>query len=444
MPAYTPNPAVLIDGVSYIGDTLNGVSITTGRTSVDEQPRAGYCTITLITFDNDIPVAEIDHSVQVEIDDTTGNPVVIFAGFVSDIERSIQSYGSVGFATTTRITGVGSLARLNRRLVGGTGFAKEFDGDRILNIIQEATAERWEDSPAGVAWQDIDPTLTWNTYNPYIGSSGLDTYQDTNLVAWNNIDPSLFWFNYDPVEGGIDTPGQYEIVAYSSGETNAFNLAGQVANSARGVLYEGRDGRLNYTDSASRSDYVATYGFTTIPTNVILASNLSSIERMSDLANDVTVIYKNNQTVSDTNAGSISEYGQLAVSVSTLLEEQAAAEAVLDLYLTTRGYPRRSLSAITIPLQLDSMANGLRDFLIKIHNGVPLEINPPDTIYVNNFAGFVEGISWTINRYEAFLTLYLTEYALSVLAQNWDQVSPLEAWNTVSGTLDWANAQVVA
>ncbi len=59
MPAYTPNPAVLIDGVSYIGDTLNGVSITTGRTSVDEQPRAGYCTITLITFDNDIPVAEI-------------------------------------------------------------------------------------------------------------------------------------------------------------------------------------------------------------------------------------------------------------------------------------------------------------------------------------------------------------------------------------------------
>ncbi len=104
MPAYTPNPAVLIDGVTYTGDTLNGVSITTGRTSVDEQPRAGYCTITLITFDNDIPVAEIDHSVQVEIDDTTGNPVVIFAGFVSDIERSIQSYGSVGFATTTRIT----------------------------------------------------------------------------------------------------------------------------------------------------------------------------------------------------------------------------------------------------------------------------------------------------------------------------------------------------
>ena len=444
MPAYTPNPAVLIDGVSYTGDTLNGVRITTGRTSVDDQPRAGYCTIDLITFDNDIPVAEIDHPVQVEIDDTTGNLVVIFAGFVSDIQRSIESYGSIGFATTTRITGVGTLARLNRRLVGGSGFAKQFDGDRILEIIQEATAERWEDIPAGVAWQDIDPTTTWNTYNPYIGSSGLDTYQDTNPIAWQDIDPAFYWFNYDPVEGGIDTPGQYEIVAYNSGETNAFNLAGQVANSARGVLYEGRDGRLNYTDAASRSDYVSEYGFTTIPTNVILASNLSSIERMSDLANDVTVTYKNNQTVTGTNAGSISEYGQLAVSISTLLEHDYAAEAVRDLYLTTRGYPRRSLSAITIPLQLDSMSDGLRDFLIKIHNGVPLEINPPNTIYENNFAGFVEGISWTINQYEAFLTLYLTEYALSVLAQNWNQVSPLEAWNTVSGTLDWAEAQVVA
>jgi hypothetical protein len=165
---------------------------------------------------------------------------------------------------------------------------------------------------------------------------------------------------------------------------------------------------------------------------------------MSDLANDITVIYKNGQSESDTNAGSISEYGQLAVSITTLLEQESAALAVLDLYLTTRGYPRRSLSSITIPLQLDSMTNILRDDLIEVYNGMPLEINPPDTIYENNFAGFVEGITWTINQYEVFLTLYLTEYALSVLAQNWNQVSPLEAWNTVSGTLDWAEAQVVA
>jgi hypothetical protein len=165
---------------------------------------------------------------------------------------------------------------------------------------------------------------------------------------------------------------------------------------------------------------------------------------MSDLANDVTIVYKNNDTVTGTNAGSISEYGQLAVSVSTLLHDQGAAEAIRDLYLTTRGYPRRSLSSITIPLQLDSMTNILRDDLIEVYNGMPLEINPPDTIYQNNFAGFVEGITWTINQYEVFLTLYLTEYALSVLAQNWNQVSPLEAWNTVSGTLTWVDAQVVA
>ena len=412
MPAYTPNPAVLIDGVSYTGDTLNGVRITTGRTSVDDQPRAGYCTIDLITFGNNIPIVEIDHSVQVEIDDTTGTPVVIFAGFVSDIARTIDSYGAVGFATKTTITGVGSLARLNRRLVGDTGFSKEFDGTRIYNIISQATAERWQDTPAGVTWATVDPTLTWATYNPYLGN--------------------------------IDTPGDYEIVAYSDGATNAFNLAGQVANSARGILYEGRDGRLNYDDASHRVNEVSTNGFTTIPTNVILASNLSTVERMSDLANDITVIYKNGQSESDTNAGSISEYGQLAVSVTTLLEETSAALAVLDLYLTTRGYPRRSLSSITIPLQLDSMTNILRDDLIEVYNGMPLEINPPDTIYENNFAGFVEGINWTINQKEVFLTLYLTEYALSVLAQNWNQVSPLEAWNTVSGTLDWAEAQVVA
>ena len=412
MPAYTPNPVVLIDGVAYTGDTLNGVSINTGRKSVDEQPRAGYCQINLITFNNDVPVVEIDHSVQIEIDDTTGTPVVIFAGFVSDIERKIDKFGSVGWTTTTTITGVGSLARLNRRKVGGSGYAKEFDGTRIYNIISDATAERWQDTPAGVTWATVDPALTWLTYNPYLGN--------------------------------IDTPGDYEIVAYTGGETNALSLTTLVANSARGILYEGRDGRLNYDDASHRVNEVSNNGFTSIPTNVILASNLSSIERMSDLANDITVSYKNGQTVSNTNAGSITEYGQLAVSITTILEQTSAALAVLDLYLTTRGYPRRSLSSITMPLQLSNMTNALRDDLILVYNGMPLEINPPDTIYENNFAGFVEGINWTINQNEAYLTLYLTEYALSVLAQNWDQVSPLEAWNTVSGTLDWANAQVVA
>jgi hypothetical protein len=90
------------------------------------------------------------------------------------------------------------------------------------------------------------------------------------------------------------------------------------------------------------------------------------------------------------------------------------------------------------------MTDLLRDDLILVYNGMPLSINPPDTIYNGNFNGFVEGINWKINQNEVFLTLYLTEYALSVVAQNWNQVSPLEAWNTVSGTLDWVNARVVA
>ena len=412
MPAYTPNPIVLIDGVAYTGDTLNGVSIITGRTSVDEQPRAGYCTINLITFDNDSPVIELDHSVQIEIDDTTGSPTIIFAGFVSDVNRFVQSYGSVGFATTTTITGVGSLARLNRRLVGSTGFAKEFDGTRIFNIIQESTAERWQDTPAGVTWATVDPSLTWATYNPYLGD--------------------------------IDVPGAYELVAYSSGAANALTLTGFAANSARGVLYEGRDGRLNYDDVNFRINEVVNNGYTTIPSDIILASNLSSIERLSDLANDVTVSYKNGQTETGTSAYSISEYGQLAVSISTILEHDYDAETIVDYYLITRDTPRRSLSSITIPLQLSNMTDLLRDDLILVYNGMPLSINPPDTIYNGNFNGFVEGINWKINQNEVFLTLYLTEYALSVVAQNWNQVSPLEAWNTVSGTLDWVNARVVA
>jgi hypothetical protein len=411
---YEVNPQVIINDVEYKGITVSGVSLTNGRTTVDEQPRAGFATISLVTADNSFPNIEIDYKVVVKVDDSSGNPVTLWTGWVSDIESSLGGFGSNGRLNNQRITAIGSLSKLNRRLVGFDGYPKEFDGDRIFDIIKEG---------AGVTWAEYQPAS--------------DTWADVNSL--------LQWQNVDILVGNIDKPGDFELIAYSSGEAGALGLAQQAAASGLGVLYESNDGKINYADYSSRTDEVAANGFSSIDTDAILASGLSSISRLSDLANEVEVVYKNNQTEIDTEPTSIALYGLYAAKINTLLELKADAEQRVEYYLETRAFPRRTLSSINLALHLDQVSNTMRDSMLPMRVSKPISIaGLPTSIYPQTFSGFVEGFTWTINRNELFLTLNISEYALSQLQMNWSQVPPTLEWQDVSATLEWQEARVVA
>lgn len=411
---YTIDPRVTINGVEYRDKTINGVSLTNGRTTVDEQPRAGYATITLVTPDNTYPTIQIDQKVVVQVDNSVGTPVTLWTGWVSDIETSLVAYGATGRLNQQRITAVGSLTKLNRRLVGFNGYPKENDGDRIYDIIKEG---------AGITWDDYLPANE----------------------TWANVNALLQWQNVDILVGDIDQPGDFELVAYAGGEASALGLAQAAALSGLGVLYESPDGKINYSDYSSRTDAVALNGFTDIDTDAILANGLSSVSRLADLANDVEVIYKNNQTEQEINASSVAIYGTFAAKINTLLELQNDAEQRVEYYLETRAFPRTRLNQITLALHLDQVSNTMRNAMLPMQVSKPIRIaGLPTSIYPDVFTGFVEGFTWTINRNELFLTLNVSEYALSQLAMNWLQVPPTVEWQDVSATLEWQEARVVA
>jgi hypothetical protein len=411
---YVINPQVLINDVEYRGEAIQGVTLTNGRTTVDEQPRAGFATIILVTKDNNNPNIEIDYKVVVKVDDSDGDDVTLWTGWVSDIQNSIASFGSAGRLNQQTITAIGSLAKLNRRLVGGDGYPKENDGDRVYEIIKEG---------AGVTWAEYQPDD--------------DTWADVNaLLQWQNVDLLI---------GNIDRPGDFELVAYSGGATGALGLAQQAAQSGLGVLFECPEGRICYSDYTYRTDDVATNGFTTIDTDAILARGLSSVSRLSDLINEIKVTYKNNQTESDESATSIALYGRFASAVSTILENDFDAEQRAEYYIETRAFPRTRLNQITLALHLDQVSDAMRDSMLPMRVSEPISITGlPSSIYAGTFAGFVEGFTWTINRNELFLTLNVSEYALSQLEMNWLQVPPTLAWEDVSATLEWQEARVVA
>ena len=312
---YAINPKVTIADVEYTDKAVNGVSLTSGRLIVDEQPRAGYATISLVTPNNTYPNIEINQQVVVSVDDSNGTEVILWTGWVSDIQSSLNSFGSQGWLNNQSITAIGTLSKLNRRLVGAGGYPKEFDGDRIYDIVFEG---------AGITWGDYTPAT------------------DT----WADVDSLLQWANVDLLIGEIDTPGDFELTDYNSGASSALTLAQQAASSGQGVLYECHCGRIQYDSYSSRTNDVATNGFTAIEPEAILSTGLFSLSRLSDLANQIEVGYKNNQTESDTASDSISTYGLYAARVDTILEHDYDAAQRVEYYLETRAFPRRSLGAI--------------------------------------------------------------------------------------------------
>lgn len=410
---YVINPTVTIGGVNYSSEVLNGIRATAGRTNVDEQPRAGFATVTIIDFDTNIAPIEIDDEVIIKVDDSNGNDVTLWAGWVSDIEKTVRDYGTTGFATETRVTAIGSLAKLNRRRVGASGYSKEFDGDRVAAIIYET---------AGETWAQVNPTL-----------------------QWQNVNPLQNWATYDILIGNIDQPGDFELQVYNAGESNGLNLAQQMAASGLGILYESPDGKINYDSFSARLDKVILDGFTSIDLDAIIARGLTSISRLSDLGNDIEIVYKNGQQEFGSDSNSIALYGEFDVRIVTELENEADAEQRVDYYLETRAFPRTSLSQITLVLGIDAVDDALRDTFLPIQMSEPITISGlPANVYPGTFNGFVEGYTWAIARNELFLSLNVSDYALSQLAVNWLQVTPSLAWNMVSPTLQWADARSVS
>jgi hypothetical protein len=60
------------------------------------------------------------------------------------------------------------------------------------------------------------------------------------------------------------------------------------------------------------------------------------------------------------------------------------------------------------------------------------------------FLGFIEGWRFSASYNELSITLLLSPLAFSLQAMKWEDVSVAETWNTLSPTLDFEHALVVA
>ena len=415
MTIFNPVWRVKIAGIQYTNYVLANLSTTSGRTNIYEQANAGYVSLELINLDQSIIDIEVNDSVTIELQNSTATFVPIFGGTVIDLGIGIVQSGVVGIAQSVRITAVGALARLPKALTDGV-LSQDFDGDQILTILTDLLVNSWNEVPAALTWATYDPTTQWQDA------------ENTGL-------------------GEIDTPGSYELAQRSSSTTDVYSLVSALATSGLGYLYEDAQGRISYASADHRSIYLAANGYTDVSAAQALANSLFVQTRAGDIRNEIVLKYGTNSSneVTDSDADSILAYGKLAQIITTTVKHQVDAEDQAAFYLTLRAYPQANFNQITFELTNSEIDDTDRNALINIFMGLPLRITDlPLNMASGTYLGFVEGWSWRASYNSVSVTAILSPLSFSLQAMQWEDVSPAETWNSISGSLDWASALVVA
>jgi hypothetical protein len=146
MTQWNPIWLVEIDGTSYTTAILANLTITSGRRNIYEQANAGYVNIELLDVNQTAIPVNINSTIGVSIQNTSGTFVPIFGGNVVDIGLEVRDIGNTMFTQTYSITALGALARLPKALTNGV-LAKEFDGDQIYTILQAVLFAQWQQVP---------------------------------------------------------------------------------------------------------------------------------------------------------------------------------------------------------------------------------------------------------------------------------------------------------
>jgi hypothetical protein len=416
MTQWSPIWLVEIDGVEYTDAVLANLTIRSGRTNIYEQAQAGYVNLQLIDVNQTAIPVNINSTITVEIQDTSGTFVPIFGGNVVDIGLEVRDVGSTMFTQTYSITALGALARLPK-VIFTDSVARDFDGDQIYEVLQTVLFN---------TWAQVAPLVTWATYTP----AG---------TTWANAENNGL--------GEIDRPGNYDLAARGAGQDpiDVYSLVSALATSGLGYLYEDAQGRIGYADSTHRTQYLTANGYVDLDGNHARAAGLRIETRVGDVRNAITIKYgaTSSSDVSASNAESIALYGNLAQVITTTLHDATDANNQAAFYLSLRANPQPIFSEISFDLTNPEIDDSDRDNLINVFMGESISINNLPANMGSIFQGFVEGWSFQAAYNRLSISLILSPTAYSLQALPWADISNSFTWSGVSPTLDWARATII-
>ena len=377
--SYKPNATVTVDGVDYTGDSINFVSIRYGRDDIWNQARPGYATIEILNDTNVDNGFDMNHSVVIKVENSTGSDVTVFTGVITSVVNKVDASGAVGTAAIQTITAVTSMAKMSRVQIHLGNYPKEFDDERMTRVFTEA----------GVT---VDV---------------------------------------------VDTPGIYELQSSTADPTDSYTLAARYAQMSFGQIYDTTTDTIGFANESRRFVYARDNGYTVIPKSNVLWRGIQSEKTLADIMNSIILNWRAG-SVLRSDATSIGNYGKVEANITAELHNEVDAEFQADRYIILRANPRTSLSSFQVQLDSSAVSNALRNTLIGCYMGLPIEIdNLPIAIKNTTYRGFVEGWNLRFNREQMVLEMRTSDFTYSVTPTRWQDVDPADTWNSVGATVQW-------
>jgi len=415
MTAWTPDWKLTVAGVDYTDLTISDIIHQAGRDDIYSQPNPSYLQCTIVALAGQTINFDINDSLSLQVKNSAGTYVNLFGGDITDITVEVGRTGSVAAVIQYTILAMGSLVKLAKEVYNGT-ISQDEDGNQIYDLLSSVLLGAWNDVPAASTWAGYSATETWATaFNLGLGE--------------------------------IDQPGLYTMENRDASPDTVYNIASLIANSAFGYVYEDNEGNIGYADADHRQTYLIANGYVDLSANHAIGSGLRTTTKAADIRNDIYINYGNNygSQKTATSSSSIALYGYKSESINSVIHSAVDAQEVADRYISLRAFPQPIFDSITFPITNPEIDNSDRDNLLNVFMGMPLNIQDlPTQISNGEFEGYVEGWRWSTRFNELFLTINLSPVSFSQVAMRWNSVPIGEAWNTLSNTLTWEYATIVA
>jgi len=415
MTVWTPEWKLTVAGTEYTSLTISDITHQSGRDDIYTQPNPSYLQCTILALAGNTIDFDINDSLSLQVKNSAGTYVNLFGGDITDITVSVGATGSIATVVEYTILAMGSLVKLAKEIYNGT-ISQDEDGNQIYDLLSSVLLGAWNDVPAASTWAGYSATETWATA--------------LNLGL-----------------GEIDQPGLYTMENRAASPDTVYNIASQIANSAFGYIYEDNEGNIGYADADHRQTYLIANGYVDLSANNAIGSGLRTTTKAADIRNDIFINYGNNfgSQETATSTSSIALYGYKSESINSSIHSAVDAQEVADRYISLRAFPQPIFDSITFPITNPEIDNSDRDNLLNVFMGMPLNIaDLPAQISNGEFSGYVEGWRWSTRFNELFLTINLSPVSFSQVSMRWNTVPIGEAWNTLSNTLTWEYATIVA
>ena len=415
MTVWTPEWKLTVAGTEYTNLTISDISHQAGRDDIYTQPNPSYLQCTILALSGQTFPFDINDSLSLQVKNSAGTYVNLFGGDITDITVEVGATGSIATVVEYTILAMGSLVKLAKEIYNAA-ISQDEDGNQIYDLLSSVLLGAWNDVPAASTWAGYSATETWATA--------------LNLGL-----------------GEIDQPGLYTMENRAASPDTVYNIASQIANSAFGYIYEDNEGNIGYADADHRQTYLIANGYVDLSANNAIGSGLRTTTKAADIRNDIFINYGNNfgSQKTATSVSSIALYGYKSESINSVIHSAVDAQEVADRYISLRAFPQPIFDSITFPITNPEIDNSDRDNLLSIFMGMPLNIaDLPTQINNGEFSGYVEGWRWSTRFNELFLTINLSPVSFSQVAMRWNSVPVGERWNTLSNTLTWEYATIVA